>query len=179
MKEDARRMRILERLEQGRIGVEQALRDLEGEGRRRRRGRGWWLALFLPGLALTAAAGWMAMQGGAWWFALPPALAAGLILIVAGAAARASPWIHLRVASRRGRAVDLTLPLPLQLVAAGLRIARPWAPGLDGTALDELLLALDGQVGGATPITIEVHERGQGERVRVVLDGAGGRDGDL
>jgi hypothetical protein len=169
MDENQRRMRILESLDQGRIGVDQALRDLEGGRRVGPRMQGWWLALFVPGLAFTAGAGWMAAQGGGWWIGALAALAVGLPLMALGAAARSSPWIHVRLAGRRGRALHLGLPLPLQLVAAGLRAAAPWAPGLDRTVLDELLLALDGQAGREAPITIELHEGGDGERVHVVL----------
>ncbi|OGO10613.1 MAG: hypothetical protein A2Y93_15380 [Chloroflexi bacterium RBG_13_68_17] len=173
--------KILSDLDAGRIDVGEALRQLEdpaaagpstAEGLQPARGwRDGWLVPFALSLALTAFGGWAASHQGWWWLAAGPALFVGIFGMVASVLSRTSPWVHIRVRSRRpgGDRLTISLPLPVRLVAWALRLAGPWTPGLDRTTVDELLMALDGNVSAESPLYVLVDDDEDGERVEVTL----------
>jgi hypothetical protein len=171
-------MEILDQLEKGDIGVDEAVRRLGGDGEAAARGAGrsagwmewWWLLPFGVGLGLTALGGWLASVGGAWWLVAVPALLVGIPLMTLAAASRGSPWVYLRYLDRRrgrGTRLFLGLPIPVGLAAGILRIAGPWIRGLDATAVDEFLQALDGSLSRDRPLVVEVSESDEGERLVV------------
>jgi len=98
-------------------------------------------------------------------------LVVGIFGLVASVLSRTSPWVHIRVRSRRpgGGRFSVKLPLPVRLVSWGLRLAGPWTPGLDRTTVDELLMALDGNVSAESPLYVLVDDDEDGERVEVYL----------
>ena len=80
---------------------------------------------------------------------------------------RTARWLHVRVREEDDR-VDISLPLPLQLAAWALRLARPWVPQLKGTAIDEAILALaDLDTGGEEMLVVEVDDTESGEQVEI------------
>ena len=172
-------MEILNQLEKGDIGVDEAVRRLGGQtevmgSQEGARGGGWlewwWLAPFFFGLGLTALGGWMATLGGAWWWGAAPALVIGIPLMTLAAASRGSPMVYIRYVDRRrdhGQKFFLGLPIPLRLASAVLRVVGPWIPSLDATAGDEFLMALDGSLSRDRPLVVEVSEGEEGERVVV------------
>lgn len=171
---------ILDELEEGRIGVDEALRRLEGQDSAEADKappvaaggwRGWWLIPFWIGFGLTALGGWLAALGGGWWFGAVPLLLLGIPLMTLGAISRTSPWVHVRINSAedaRTRRIAISLPIPVQFVAWVLRTFGPWIPGLKDTAVDELVMALDGNVSTESPLYVEIHEE-DGERIEVYL----------
>lgn len=183
MTDDEARMEILGQVERGQISVEEALCLLErrGEGPtgevksasvRHRRETWWWLVPFGAGLGVTAAGGWMLSHGGWWWLGGLPTLLVGIPLLVVGAASRDSPWVQIQVRSRRRRGrrqFSLNLPIPIRPIAWVLGWAGRWVPGLEDTVLDELIVALDENVGGETPLVVEVNDEEDGEQVRVIM----------
>lgn len=84
-----------------------------------------------------------------------------------------APWLHVRVDTGQEswpRHVAFSLPVPLRLASWGLRRWGHYASGLDATAVDELLLSLEGSINADNPIHIEVHEDDEtGERIQVFL----------
>jgi len=48
-----------------------------------------------------------------------------------------------------------------------LRIVRPFIPQLEGTGVDEMILAMREEVRSGRPFTVEVHEGEGGEQVQV------------
>jgi hypothetical protein len=103
--------------------------------------------------------GWLACT-------LPPMLLGALVMALAWWS-RGARWLHVRVRDGEKR-INISLPLPLRLAAWGVRVARPWVPQLQETAVDELILSLaeaDSQEG---ILAVEVNE-GANEQVRVYL----------
>jgi hypothetical protein len=168
-------MEILDELERGSIGVDEAVHRLGGgPGGAGGSGVGpwswWWLAPFFVGVALTALGGWLGAQGGWWWLVAAPALLVGILLIFLSAVSRASPWVQIRfLDTRRGgfHRFSISLPIPVRIAAGAVRFAGPWIRDLDATVIDEFLVALDGSLSRDRPLVVEVSESEEGERVVV------------
>lgn len=183
-------MHILERLENGQIDVDQAARMLGGEDQPHEeeiveeapvetasayRTRVWWLIPFGIGLAMTGMGAGIATLSGWWWLCAGPLLLIGIVLLIVGVVSIRSPWIHIRVETGQDewpRRISISLPLPLRFSGWVLRQFGHWIPGLGGTGVDELLLALDTFEEGfspESPLFIEVEDGEDGERVEVYL----------
>jgi hypothetical protein len=172
---------ILDELEGGRIDVDEALRRLEGQGSvpagasppvAVRGWRGWWLIPFWTGFGLTGAGGVLAALGGGGWFGAVPLLLVGIPLMTLGAVSRTSPWVHVRIRAGEdagARRIAVSLPIPVRLVAWVLRTFGPWIPGLKDTAVDELVMALDGNVSTETPLYVKIDDEQDGEQIEVYL----------
>lgn len=183
MGEDDKPEEILNQLEEGVIDVEEAVRRLVGEDEVTprvkaeppqvpHRWRAWWLIPFSIGLGLTAAGAGVATLGGWWWLCAGWLLLIGITLLTLAAATSRSPWVHVRVDTGQEswpRRIAISLPLPIRFTAWVLRVFGPRVKGLDQTAIDELLLALDEGVFSEGPIFVEVNEDTAGEKVQVYL----------
>jgi hypothetical protein len=185
MKDDTDRMEVLNRLEAGEINAEEAIEALvqeqdfagsehfEDEESVSPPGwRSWWLIPFSLGIAGTAAGLGLSQWGGWWWVCAGPMLVISLTVVIVAAATSQSPWVHLRVrtgAEDGYHRFNLHLPIPLRLTAWSLRVFGSNIPGLDDTALDELLLGLEGNLSSETPIRIEVQNGEEGEHVEVFM----------
>ena len=93
-------------------------------------------------------------------------------MVIIAAATSQSPWVHVRVRSgpEEGfRRINLHLPIPVRLTAWGLRVFGGNIPHLDDTAIDDLIVGLEGNISRDTPIVIEVDEGEDGERVEVIM----------
>jgi hypothetical protein len=170
---------ILNRLEHGDINVEEALRQLErpperADGARPSAG-GWrlWWAIFLGsgvGLAITAAG--LATLGGWWWLAAVPAGIVAVALLTMAILSLEAPFLLVSIetgSSSWPENIRFGIPLPLKLIAGILRLWPGRRARLRGTALDELILALDAELKADHPLVIDVHEGRAGERVRVYI----------
>lgn len=181
-------MDVLEKLEQGQIDVQEALHRLEqGKGADTfgssvpaedipgpaRKWRDWWLVFLASGLGILAFGGWLGTVGGWWWLCGGPTLILGVILFILALASRNAPWLHLRVDTGQQtwpRRIALSFPIPVKLASWGLRMWGPRIPKLDETAIDDLILAMEGNLSSDTPIYIEVQEdETTGERVQIFL----------
>ncbi len=187
------RTRILEMLESGKVSAEQAIELLNAlngvEPAVRvdevqtlppdlpRPGSGWTylvavgavvMAVGAPfvvlGLANRVAIFWALLCG---WM---PFLA-GLAVLTLGFWARDARWLHLRVSRRGGkfRSLGLSLPLPLALAAWTLGVLRSRTHWLQGTGIDEAILALQEGLGDkdGQPIYLDVSNDGGGEHIQV------------
>jgi hypothetical protein len=182
---DSDRMEVLNRLEAGEINAEEAIealgqeQDFTGgeqfikeEAGSPSRWRSWWLIPFALGIAGTAAGLGLSQLGGWWWVCAGPLLVVSVTVVIVAAATSQSPWVHLRV--RTGvedgyHRFNLHLPIPLRLAAWSLRVFGSNIPGLDDTAVDDLLLGLEGNLSSETPIRIEVQNGEDGEHVEVFM----------
>jgi hypothetical protein len=179
VEENKERLDVLGALEAGQIDVQEALRRLDSPGEPPpedmppKLGRPWeglWLIPFGLGLGLIALGGWLAVLGGWWWIGAAAALLLGIPLTILGAVSRASPWVHVRVETGQDSwPRRIVIRLPIRPVAWLLRLLRPHVHGLEDTAVDELLLALDGNVSPGSPLIVEVMGDKRGERVQVYL----------
>jgi hypothetical protein len=131
----------------------------------------WWLVPLALSIVVLAIGGLAASAGGWWWACGGPALVVGATGVALSVISRGSPWVHLRITSRDSgaRKLAISLPLPLRTVAGLLRVGGEWIPGLNRTSVDEVLLALDGNVSGVEPLHIVVDDEEDGERVEVYL----------
>ena len=186
--EPEKEMEILEKLEQGQIDVQEALHRLEqGKGAvnvdrsvpvsdmpgPEKKWRDWWLIFLASGLGTLALGGWLGTIGGWLWLCGGPVLILGVTLFVLALASRNAPWLHLRVDTGQQtwpRRIALSFPIPIKLASWGLRTWGPRIPKLDDTAIDDLIIALEGNLSKDTPIYIEVQEdESTGESVKIFL----------
>ncbi len=116
------------------------------------------------GLALSAVYGWGAVHG--WLPAGWALLALGVLAMAVGWALSRAAVVSVRVCGRSGRPLVVTLPLPLGIVAWGLRTARVWVPDSRRDGLDALASALHGALHSG-PMMVDVRGRGGGARVEI------------
>jgi hypothetical protein len=180
MKIEKDRMEILERLEKGEIDAEQAIHliddDIENAPTASaipaRKWWTWWLVPFSLGMAGAAVGYGLSQLGGAWWICAGPLLFLGTLVMVLAAISIQSPWVHIRVQTGQKswpQRIAISLPLPLRLTAQILRWFSPRVEGLDRTAVDDLIIALEDNLSSDAPITIQVDQGESGERVEVFL----------
>jgi len=191
--QDLDRLGILSQVEAGQIGVEEALRRLEGMPEHAEDDEPGaeaetfaassasdftplayehWKWLFLAAaLAITAFGGWLGMLGGWWWLFGGPTLFLGVFLLTLAAATSQSPWLHIRVNTGQDawpRKIWLSIPVPIRMAAWGLRTWGPKIKGLQDTGVDELLLAMQGNISKDQPLVVEVEDDPvSGERIQV------------
>jgi hypothetical protein len=176
------RLRILEKIENGEMGVDDALNKLEdiqvhktvSKPKRKvdPRNRFWWLIFLAVSLGITGFGAWLGSLGGWWWLLAVPTLLVGVLTLVLALVTWNAVWVHVRVNTGQDswpRRIVLSLPLPLRLTAWFLRKFQDFIPGLEGTAVDEVLLELEQSVSSGAPITIKVEDGKNGERVEVRL----------
>jgi hypothetical protein len=188
-----KKLDILDQLEQGHIDVDEAIHRLEdvqfssiGDGQvvedsiasaddvsAPRKWRDWWLVILASSLAVIALAGWLGTLSGWWWLCAGPGLIMGFVLLVIALASQNAPWLHLRVNTGQRtwpRHIALSFPLPVRLASWGLKTWGSRIPNLSDTAVDELILALEGNLSSDSPIYIEVQEdESTGESVQIFL----------
>jgi hypothetical protein len=182
---------VLDQLESGKIDVEEAIQRIVPTQGSKNQGdsvesspeiiqsermpdwRSWWYLLLGFGLAGIAAGGWLGTVGGWWWVCAIPTLFLGALFFVLALASFRSPWLHVRIDTGQEtwpKRISFGLPVPFRFISWVLRRWGSRMSGLDNTALDELLLSLEGNLSSANPLVIDVHEDGdRGERIRVFL----------
>ncbi len=180
---DNERLEILNQLEAGAIDAEQAIQALDESQAQAddsailempQRPPGWlsWLIPFSLGIAGTAAGLGLSQLGGWWWGCAGPLLFISLLVVILSAATSQSPWVHVRIrtsADRGMRRYKINIPLPVRLTAWGLRVFGNNLRGLDRTAIDDLILSLEGEISRENPIHIVVHDDEDGEQVEVFV----------
>jgi hypothetical protein len=184
-------LRILELIEAGVISVEEGVRRLEAVAgaadppepapapARSVDRPAWvrwvWQAVFWTGVALLAAGGLLVSGVYAWdiaagwliWGWL--LLTLGLLGVLLGWWLQQAHWLFVRVRQPDGPNVFVALPLPLGPLAWLLRIVRPFIPQLEGTAIDEVILAMREEVRSGRPVMVQVNEGEGREQVQVYL----------
>ncbi|MDY6876629.1 MAG: hypothetical protein SWK90_10585 [Chloroflexota bacterium] len=179
------RLRILELIETREISVEEGARRLKAlaEGTdplatlaasvsRPALVRVVWRAVFWSGVVMMAGGGLLVAAVYAWeiapgWQTCGWVLfTLGLLVLMIGWWLQRARWLSVRV-RQSGPNVTLAFPLPLALVAWGLRIAQPFVPQLREMGMDELILALREEVRDGHPFAVEVDEGEDGEQVQI------------
>lgn len=145
---------------------------------------GWrrvWMVPLWIGVGVTViSGGWMlsAYQSsgtGFWFFCtwLPLLIGAGLMALAWSS--RSSRWLHVRIKGRKGRTsqnVAISIPLPIRFTAWVVRTFGDFIPQLEGTSVDEIILALENSTSTETPFYVNVQEGedgGDGESVEVFI----------
>jgi hypothetical protein len=188
------RLQILNMLQAGQIGAEEAARLLsaleepqEGapvetlpptskpaERRESRRARFWIYPMMAGGVVVLLGAlvtGLVYATGTArgWLLCgwLPMLL--GLTVMVLAVWTRRAAWLHLRISEGGRRKMAFSFPLPLTLAAWAVRIAQPFVPQLQESGVDDLIIALRESTGRGEPFYIDVQDNDEGERVEVYI----------
>lgn len=189
------RMAILEKIESGEITPEegaQRLQDYNGgtashvvidrhtspslDPEEMQKWKRWWTIPLWTGIAVTILAGtWMnstynSSGAGFWFFCAWLPLLVGVGLIILGGLSNSSRWLHIRIKQQRDfpSKIAISFPLPIRFTAWILRTFGHFIPGLNDTALDEIILGLDNETKN-NPIYINIQDGEDGEQVEVFI----------
>jgi len=140
----------------------------------------WWVIPLWIGAGITVLGGLLMFwayrandfQFGFWfacaWF--PFLSGVGLLALAWGS--RTTPWLHVRVHQKPGESpqkIAISFPIPIRLTAWGLRTFGHFIPHMDGTSLDEVILALKDISTDEAPLFVDVDEGEYGEKVQVFI----------
>ncbi len=140
--------------------------------------RQWWRFPLAIGTLVTLASGLLLYQAyrtigyGFWFFCTWVPLTLGIVVMSLSWFSRTARWLHIRIYQGSGewpQRIALSFPLPIRFSAWVLRRFGKWIPNLEGTSLDELLLALDENTSSNQPFYVEVEDDEDGDRVQVFI----------
>ena len=179
-------MRVLELIEAGEISVEEGARRLEALAEeaatpaaagapvpRPALVRVLWHVVFWSGVALMTVGGLLVGAVYAWeiaagWGTFGWVLfVLGILVMLLGWWLQRARWLSVRIKQSDGPSINLAFPLPLGLAAWGVRIARPFVPQLQDTAVDELILTMSDELKRGQPLVVDVNDEEDGEQVQV------------
>ncbi len=141
------------------------------------RWRRWWVIPFWIGVGITILGGalmywaWAANGIGLGFIAAWIPFLIGLGLLMLGWNSRTGPWVHIRVHQKPGdtpEKISISLPLPVRFFAWSVRTFGRWIPDIPGGA-DEVLLALNSYAPGDQPLSINVDDEEDGQKVIIYI----------
>jgi len=138
----------------------------------------WWVIPFWFGAGITVIGGLLmywafSANGFGFWFAcawFPFLLGVAALALAWGS--RTTPWLHVRVHQAPGETpqkIAISFPIPVRLTAWGLKAFGHHIPHMEGTNLDEVILALNDVAKDGTPLFVDVNEGENGEHVQVFI----------
>lgn len=139
--------------------------------------RRWWVIPFWIGVGITVLGGalmywgWAARGIGLGFIAAWIPFLIGLGIMTLGWNSRTGPWIHLRIRQKPGESpqrISLSFPLPIRFFAWSIKTFSKWVPDLPEGA-EEVLLALGDFSPGDSPLSINVDDEEDGEKVNIYI----------
>jgi hypothetical protein len=140
--------------------------------------RNWWRIPLWIGVGITILSGllmysvWQSTQMSFWFACTWFPFLFGVAVMALAWSTRNLPWLHLRINQKPGerpQKIAISFPLPTRLMAWLLRTFGHRIPNMENVNnLDEVLLAL-GKTRPETPISIEVNEGEDGEKVQIYI----------
>jgi hypothetical protein len=139
--------------------------------------RRWWVIPFWIGVGITVLGGslmywaWAAHGIGLGFIAAWIPFLIGLGIMVLGWNSRSGPWIHIRVHQKTGASperITISLPLPVRFFAWTIRTFGRWIPDIPG-GVDEVILALSRYAPGDAPLSINVDDEEEGQKVIIYI----------
>jgi len=124
-------------------------------------------ALFLGLLILGPI--YSAGDGLGWLLCGWPLMLLGLAVVLLVWWSRRATWMHVKITEKDGTGFTISFPLPLTLAAWVLKFAQPFVPQLRDTGVDEVVFALRDGITSGEPITIDVEDDTDGERVQIYI----------
>jgi len=140
--------------------------------------KGWWIIPFSIGVTITVLGGvlmywaWAAHGIGFGFVAAWIPFLIGIGLLILGWNSRTGPWIHIRVKQKPGEKperIAISFPIPNRFFAWSLRTFSSFIPKMNLSGADEILLALENYSQGDAPLTIDVDEGDNGEKVKIYI----------
>ena len=138
----------------------------------------WWIIPFSIGVTITVLGSvlmywaWAAHGIGFGFVAAWIPFLIGIGLLVLGWNSRTGPWIHIRVKQKPGEKperIAISFPIPNRFFAWSLRTFSSFIPKMNLSGADEILLALGNYSQGDAPLTIDVDEGDNGEKVKIYI----------
>jgi hypothetical protein len=139
--------------------------------------RGWWVIPFWTGVGITVLGGalmywgWSARGFGLGFFAAWIPFLIGLGIMVLGWNSRTGPWIHIRIHQKPGekpQKISLSFPIPIRFFAWSMKTFSQWMPDMP-EGVEGVLLALGDFSPGDSPLSINVDDEEDGEKVNIYI----------
>jgi hypothetical protein len=139
--------------------------------------RRWWVIPFWIGVGITVLGGalmywgWSARGIGLGFIAAWIPFLIGLGIMILGWNSRTGPWIHIRIQQKPGESpqkISLSIPLPIRFFAWSIKTFSKRIPDLPEGA-EEVLLALGSFSPGDSPLSINVNDEEDGEKVIIYI----------
>lgn len=140
--------------------------------------KSWWIIPFWIGVAITVLGGsllylaWSNHGIGIGFIAAWIPFLIGVGLLVLGWNSRTGPWLHIRVQQKPGEKperISISFPIPNRFFAWSLRTFGSFIPDMNLSGADEILLALGNYSQGGPPLTIDVDDSDDGEKVKIYI----------
>ena len=140
--------------------------------------KSWWIIPFSIGVTITVLGGalmywaWAAHGIGFGFIAAWIPFLIGIGLLVLGWNSRTGPWIHIRVKQKPGEKperIAISFPIPNRFFAWSLRTFSSFIPKMNLSGADEILLALGNYSQGDAPLTIDIDDSDDGEKVKIYI----------
>jgi hypothetical protein len=140
--------------------------------------RNWWLLPLGAGTGIALLGGLLIYlaQGTShvvfWTLCAGFPFTIGLLVMILAWQSRRAPWLHLRIQQppgERPQRIAFSFPIPVRPAAWFLRLFGHRIPSLEGTSLDEVILAVGETTSHENPIYIEVDEGQDGEKVEIYI----------
>ena len=140
--------------------------------------KSWWIIPFSIGVTITVLGGalmywaWAAHGIGIGFVAAWIPFLIGIGLLVLGWNSRTGPWIHIRVKQKPGEKperIAISFPIPNRFFAWSLRTFGSFITKTNLSGADEILLALGNYSRGDAPLTIDVDDSDNGEKVKIYI----------
>ena len=140
--------------------------------------KSWWIIPFWIGIAITVMGGslmyraWSVRGIGFGFIAAWIPFLIGIGLLVLGWNSRTGPWLHIRVHQKPGEKperIAISFPIPNRFFAWTLRTFSSFIPDMNLSGADEILLALGNYSQGEPPLSIDVDDGDDGEKVKIYI----------
>jgi hypothetical protein len=137
-----------------------------------------WVIPFWIGVGLTALGGallywaWSASGVGVGFFLAWIPFLIGVGTMVLGWNSKTGPWIHIRIQEAPGEKperIAISLPIPIRFFAWIIRTFGGFIRGVDATGINEVILALENSSPGDQPLSINITDGEDGEKVKVYI----------
>lgn len=138
---------------------------------------GWWqYAWLIPlgiGVAVITLSAWLLSWGYMnerlfWFYCSWLPLLLGLFVLMLGVWSQQARWAHVRIRSKDGTRISVSVPLPARFAGWVLRFLGPRIPALKEKHLDVLPVVLDELGRSREPIFVDVDDE-DGDQVRVYI----------